>query len=181
MRITSFIPRALAACLVAAAGVALVPSTASANQSPQALEIPSALVIVKSSNKNQVHYAVQVDESCAPTGGQPVSPYWLMLERGPDVTEPLSGSEERVLGVERQEVASDGIHVTLRAFPAKPLTIHTWRTDGGRCTSAVDMTVAGVTARVASVFVKQKLFGVAYVLLTGVSANGAVVQERVVP
>ena len=97
------------------------------------------------------------------------------------MTEPLSGSEERVLGVERQEVTSDGIHMTLRAFPAKPLTIHTWRTDGGQCASAVDMTIAGVTARVANVCVKQKLFGVAYVLLTGVSVNGAVVQERVVP
>jgi hypothetical protein len=55
------------------------------------------------------------------------------------------------------------------------------RAADGRCASWVGATIAGVPAHVASVFVQQKLFGVDYVLLSGVSEAGAVVRERVVP
>jgi len=172
--------RALAAGLLAAT-IAAWSSLVGAAQPTQDLEIPSALVIAKSTNRNEVHYAVRVDESCAPGGPRPVAPYWRMLERGPDVTESLSDSEQRVLGVERQEVTAAGILLVLRGMPGRILTIHTWRGPDGRCASSVDTTVAGVTARVASVYVKQKFLGVDYVLLTGVSREGIVVQERVVP
>jgi hypothetical protein len=176
----TLLQRALSAGLLAAA-VATWSSRASAAQVGQDFVIPSAIVIAKSTNRNEVHYAVRVDETCAPGGPRPVSPYWRMLERGPDVTEPLSDSEQRVLGVERQQVTPAGIHLVLRGLRERTLTIHTWRAPDGRCTSSVDTTVAGVTARVASVYVKQKFFGVDYVLLTGISQEGAVVQERVVP
>src|SRR5271170_4124741 len=99
MGFTRFIPRALGAGLSCALALAPGPSEASV-----ASRIPSALVIAKSSNKNEVHYAVQVDDSCAPTGDRPVSPYWLMLERGPNVTEPLRSGEEHVLGVDREDL-----------------------------------------------------------------------------
>ncbi len=180
MTLPALIQRALSAGLLAAA-LASWSSRASAAQVTQDLVIPDALVIAKSSNRNEVHYAVRVDETCAPGGPRPVSPYWRMLERGPDVTESLSNSEQRVLGIERQDVTATGIRLVLRGLPGRTLTIHTLRGPDGRCTSSVDTTVAGITARVASVYVKQKLFGVDYVLLTGVSQEGAVVQERVVP
>jgi hypothetical protein len=175
---SALLVRLFAAGLLAA--VAVLPSKTGASQEAQ-LEIPSALVIAKSSNRNQVHYAVQVDETCAPAGARPVSPYWRMLERGPDAIEPLLEGEQRVLGVERQEVTEQGIRIALHALPGRTLTIHTWRGSDGKCTSSVDATVAGVAARVASVYVQQKLFGVDYVLLTGVSVDGTVVHERVVP
>jgi hypothetical protein len=146
-----------------------------------AAEIPSALVIQKSSNKNQVHYAVRVDESCSPAGPQPVSPYWRMLERGPQATEPLSNREMKVLGVDWQVVETDGVRLALRILPQRELTIHTWRDADGRCASSVEMTVGAGPARVSSVFVKQKFLGVSYVLLTGISNTGAVVEERVKP
>ena len=41
------------------------------------------------------------------------------------------------------------------------------------------MVIAGSPARISSIWVKQKLFGVDYVLLTGSASNGAVVRERV--
>jgi hypothetical protein len=172
MRLQSFIGKTLAV----AVSLVSAPSRASVTE-----RIPSALVIAKSSNKNQVHYAVEVDESCAPVGPAPVSPYWLMLERGPHVTEPLGPSEQHVLGVEREVMVPDGVQIVLRGFPARVLTIHIERGADGTCASSVDTTIAGVPAKVASVYVQERFLGVAYVLLTGVAPNGAVVQERVRP
>jgi Domain of unknown function (DUF4833) len=141
--------------------------------------IPSALIISKSSNRNEVHYTVEVDETCMPAGPQPVAPYWLMLERGPTVTETLSERELRYLGVAHQDVTPKGIDMTLRVLPRRVLTLHTWQTTSGQCTSSVDMTIAGAPAHLVSVFAQQSLFGVSYVLLTGIAADGMLVRERV--
>lgn len=54
-----------------------------------------------------------------------------MLERGPDVIESRSDSEQRVLGVERQEVKAGGIILVLRGLPGRTLTIHTWVSQQG--------------------------------------------------
>jgi hypothetical protein len=176
MRLVPFV-HALAGALLAG----LAASSSGAAHAAQVSELPSVLVITKSSNKNQVHYAALVDEACAPAGQSPVRPYWRMLERGPLVTEPLSDSEQRVLGLEYQEVAGETIQIALRGMAARTFTVHTSRAADGRCASWVGATIAGVPARVASVFVQQKLFGVDYVLLSGVSEAGAVVRERVAP
>ncbi len=178
MKFLSSLPVVVSLC---AASAATVWSTA-ASAAPLApgFAIPDALVIAKSSNRNQVHYAVQVDERCAPAGREPVSPYWRMLERGPEATEPLSRAEQRVLAVQQQVVRDDAVDISLRAVPGRVLTIHTWRAADGRCASAVDTTVAGVPARVACVYVKQGFFGgISYVRLTGVTATGTTVEERI--
>ena len=160
-------------------GVALTGATSTA--SVATAELPSALVISKSSNKNQVHYAIQVDGECAPVPGSPVRPYWRMLERGPDVTEPLRDREISVLGVDRQEVEPGVVVIALRGMRGRPIAIHTSRGSDGRCTSSADMAIAGVPAHLVRIYVQQKLFGVQYVLLTGMSADGAVLNERVLP
>jgi hypothetical protein len=147
----------------------------------QIYELPSVLVIAKSSNRNQVHYAALVDEACAPAGPSPVRPYWRMLERGPLATEPLRDGEQHLLGLEREEVAGDAVQFALRGMPARTFTVHTWRASDGRCASSVMTTIAGASARVDSVFVQQKLFGVDYVLLTGWTNDGTLVRERVSP
>jgi hypothetical protein len=144
-------------------------------------EISSALVITKSSNKNEVHYAVQVDETCSPVGVEPVTPYWLMRERGPNVTERLSKSEDRVLGIARQCVMPGRVDVGLRAFPGRTLSIRTWQEPDGKCASSVDTFVSGVMTRLLGVYVKQRLFGISYVLLTGVADSGVVLRESVQP
>jgi hypothetical protein len=40
------------------------------------------------------------------------------------------------------------------------------------------MTIAGVAARVTNVYVRQKLFGVDYVEVTGSTSSGELVRER---
>ncbi len=156
-------------------------ATSRADPATQRSELASVLVIAKSSNKNQVHYAALVDDTCAPAGQSPVRPYWLMLERGLGVVEPLSDGEQRVLGLEHQEVTAESIQFALRGMPTRTFTVHTSRAADGRCASWVGATIAGVPARVASVFVQQKLFGVDYVLLSGISEAGATVREQVRP
>jgi len=141
-------------------------------------EISSALAIAKSSNKNQVHYAVQVDDACAPTSGAPVRPYWRMFEKSRDATEPLGGMEQRAFGIAKQDVAGDNVRISLRALPARPITIHTERAADGKCVSTATATINGIPARIDNVFVKTKLFGVDYVQLTGIAKDGSVVRER---
>jgi hypothetical protein len=168
-RSTELFRRALAVALPGGALVAGLSSVASA--ASRTAEIPSALVITKSSNKNQVNYAVQVDEGCAPAGRAPVRPYWRMLEHSADATEPLVGSELRAFGVERQNIDAGRIDMVLRGM-------RTWRAPDGKCTSSANMTIAGVAARVTNVYVRQKLFGVDYVEVTGSTSSGELVRER---
>jgi len=157
-----------------AAFVFHAPST----QAAQASEIASALTIAKSSNKNQVHYAVEVDGTCTPTGASPVRPYWRMLEKSPDATEPLKHMEERAFGIQRQDVSHDDIRVVLRALPERAFTVHTTRAGDGSCAATTTATINGAVARVSGVYVKLKLFGVDYVQLTGIAPDGSVVKER---
>lgn len=144
----------------------------------QPYELPNVMVVAKSSNKNEVHYAAYVDEKCAPAGATPVHPYWLMLESGPGVTEPLSSRELRILGVASQDVAGDAIRFVVSGMPSRTFIAHTGRGADGACTSWVETTIAGSEARLLGVYVKQKLFGVDYVLLTGRTPEGKPVQER---
>jgi hypothetical protein len=175
-RSTELFRRVLAVALPGGAFVAGLSSVASAGS--RTAEIPSALVITKSSNKNQVNYAVQVDEGCVPAGRAPVRPYWRMLEHSADATEPLVGSELRAFGVERQNIDAGRIDMVLRGMPARSITIRTWRGPDGKCTSSANMTIAGVAARVTNVYVRQKLFGVDYVEVTGSTPSGELVRER---
>jgi Domain of unknown function (DUF4833) len=175
-RSIELLKRILSATLPGVAVAAGLPGTASASQ---AVEIPNALVITKSSNKNQVNYAVQVNEACLPAGPSPVHPYWRMLERSSDATEPLVESELRAFGIERQKIDPGGINVVLRGMPARAITIRTWRAQDGTCMSSANMAIDGVQARVANVYVRQKLFGIDYVLVTGWTSGGRVVRERI--
>jgi hypothetical protein len=141
-------------------------------------QIASALAISKSSNKNEVHYAVDVDGACVPAGATPVHPYWQMREKSSDATEALSSSEERAFGVARQDVDHDSVHITLRGLPQRPISFRTYRASSGACVSEATTAIAGEPARLDGIYVKLKLFGLDYVELTGVSARGAPVRER---
>lgn len=142
--------------------------------------IDSGLFIAKSSNKNQVHYALEVNDRCAPAGAAPVRPYWRMLERGANVTEPLTAREERAFGLERQVVDGDEVRVVLHGLPGRLITIRATR-DGDRCVSSASTAIDGEKARISSVYVKLSLFGVSYVQLRGVGPGGASLVERVSP
>lgn len=131
------------------------------------VEIPSAFFISKSENKNQVHYAVLVDESCRPVGNAPVRPYWRELERGPSVTSPLLDREQPAYGIASQAVTSGEVVLTLRALPARQLRIETARAQDGTCAAWTHMTIATEPAQLYQIHVSQKLFSIDSILLTG--------------
>lgn len=166
------------ALLVIAAAMTMTSASSSAGAA-QPSELPDVMVISKSSNRNEVHYAARVDEQCAPVTKAPLRPYWLMRERGPGVTEPLTAREGRVLSVASQDVVADGVRFTIRAMPSRVFVAHVGRDAGGGCRSWVDTKIAGAEARLVGVYIKEKLLGVDYVLLSGRTADGRSVEERV--
>ncbi|RKH48840.1 DUF4833 domain-containing protein [Corallococcus sp. AB050B] len=144
----------------------------------------SAFFLTRSENRNQVHYALRVDEACRPVGPRPVQVYWLMLERGPSETEDLLGVEQPVYGLEdSQQVESteEGwrVRVSLRAFPSRPVDITSARVDG-RCQVQAWTRVGNTVARLEHVFVKTSWpFSVDFVRLDGVGPDGKPVHELI--
>src|SRR5215472_4907849 len=78
----------------------------SSSVAAEATHVVPLFSISKSENKNQVQYAIRVDDSCAPVGRAPVFAYWRMLERGPTQYEQLLPREEKAYGIASQVVAT---------------------------------------------------------------------------
>ncbi|MGO9838792.1 MAG: DUF4833 domain-containing protein [Polyangiaceae bacterium] len=139
--------------------------------------------IAKSENKNQVQYAVRLDDSCAPAGPTPLFAYWRMLENGPAATAPILSREVAAYGLASQVVvASDAgggaVRAVLKALPGRPLTIVTSRATDGKCRAVATTSIAGTLAHLFNVYVHLKWDGVDYLLLQGWSMDGShVVRE----
>jgi hypothetical protein len=150
-------------------------------------EVPTAFFISKSENKNQVHYAVKVDDACAPVGNEPVRPYWRMLELGPSATEPMLGHEMPAYGLASQRVtersgAGGTVQVTLRAYPSRVLTIVLAKAPNGQCTATTHTTIGGHHAQLQSIHLMLRFLGVDSVILQGTArGTGQPVREVVKP
>ncbi|WP_223759727.1 DUF4833 domain-containing protein [Myxococcus sp. RHSTA-1-4] len=142
----------------------------------------SAFFITRSTNKNQVHYGIQVDESCRPRGPQPVHAYWRMLEKGERHVEPLLGREGPAYGLaDGQQVESTPsgwrVHVRLRAWPDRTIDVDVFR-ENGRCVARAWTRMDGQVAQIERIFVKAAWpSGVDYVLLSGTGADGRSARE----
>jgi hypothetical protein len=172
-------------CCMALALVMLASSPgAHATQSAFTL-IGSVFFIAKSENKNQVHYAIKVDDHCRPVGTAPLYGYWREQERGPRATSPLLKHEQSAYGLTdprwiRARGQGGELRIGLRGFPDRPLTIDTYVSET-QCRARARTTIAGQDAVLSSIFVQIGfLFSVEYVLLRGTRlADGKPVQERV--
>jgi len=147
-------------------------------------DVSSAFFVAKSENRNQVHYGVHLDATCAPSGGAPVFAYWRMLEHGPAATEPLLSREQPAYGIAEQRVGerrADGgrLVVRLRALPDRIIEIVTGPREGG-CEATASTVIDGAPATLSSVFAQLRWpFGVDYLMLSGRSlADGRVLRER---
>lgn len=168
-----------------AAALSVVPTVAGAEASGDV----SLFSISKSENRNQVVYAVRVDNACRPVGEAPVHAYWRMLERGPSATEPLLSREERAYGMVSQEtapVAGSGervVRLRLRAVPDRTIVVHTARI-AEACTASATATVAAKPVSLFNVHARLRrlFFGVESLTLSGREAeSGAVTQETLQP
>ena len=144
-------------------------------------EVDTIFIVSKSENKNQVHYALRVDDACAPLGPAPIRPYWRMFEKGATVREPLLEREVPAYGLAGQSSAAGIVTATLRALPGRAITVRTWRAVDGTCHATSHVSIAGVPARLYDVHVVLKLFAVDYLLLTGWDDAGRTVHERIAP
>jgi hypothetical protein len=139
----------------------------------------TVFTIAKSENKNQVQYAVRLDDHCAPAGGEPAFAYWLMIEQGPMRTEALLPREMEAYGIASQLVTGrtrDGgeVRLFLRAVPSRAIVIDTSRAPGpgGQCRAVATTVIAGAPAHLFNVYVHLKWLGVDYLLLQGWSIDG---------
>lgn len=146
--------------------------------------VQSIFHIAKSENKNQVHYAVKVDDDCKPVGAKPIYGYWRELQRGPKVTSPLLDHEQRAYGLNdprsiKQLAGSAEIVISLRAFPERPLVVQVFRA-GDRCVARTVTKINGQPALLQSIYIDIGfLFSINYALLTGVRVqDGQRVQEK---
>jgi hypothetical protein len=182
---------ALAAIGMLAARPLLAAPEATPKQPPvTAVALPVAAVqsifrIEKNENKNQVHYAVNVDAACRPIGQHPVYGYWRDLERGPTAVSPLLSHEQPAYGLGEPRfvhVAASGgeIRISLRGFPERPLTIDTFRIGNG-CGARTLTSIQNQPALLSSIYVDIGfLFSVNYALVRGVRiSDGRPVQEKI--
>ena len=144
--------------------------------------IPSAFFISKNQNKNQVHYAIDVDGACSPLGAAPVRAYWRMLEESRERTEPLLPRERPAYDIAWQRVvrSSNGepvIELALRGLPSRPLSVRTRASSAG-CVPETWMTVDHSTARLTQIHVKFGLFGVDSITLLGYAPERGLVREE---
>jgi hypothetical protein len=152
----------------------------------QARSVRSVFLVAKSENRNEVHYGVSLDESCAPAGGAPVFAYWQMRERGPLSTEPLLRFEQPAYGLGTQAIVSRStrggrVVVTLNAVPHRAIAIDSSAEDDG-CHAEARATIEGVSATLTRVFVQLSWpFGVDHVLIEGRTDAGKGVRERLSP
>ncbi|MBZ4330322.1 DUF4833 domain-containing protein [Corallococcus interemptor] len=165
-----------------AVALTTVATLASAAGAP--LPAQSAFFLSRSENRNQVHYALRLDEACRPVGTHPVQVYWRMLERGPSEVEELLGVEQPVYGLEdpQQVEATDNgwrVRVRLRAFPSRPIDITAARVDG-QCRLQAWTKLGDSVSRLEHVFVKTSWpFSVDFVRLDGVGPDGQPVHELI--
>jgi hypothetical protein len=151
-----------------------------------AAPVQSIFFIAKSENKNQVHYAIQVDGACAPVGAKPVYGYWRDLEKGPRAVSKLLDHEQRAYGLSEPRYVralpegGGQIRIALRGFPERPLTIDIFR-QGAACAARARTVIQGQPAVLTSIYVDIGfLFSVNYAMLRGVRiADGAAVQEKI--
>ncbi len=169
---------------IAAASIACITGTARVAHADQGVrfganDVRSVAVVTKSENKNEVHYAIALDDQCMPVGRSPVYGYWQMRERGPDVVEPILDREQRAYGIASQSVSGNTVSVHLRALPDRAITFETTK-KGNVCTARALAPIDGKQARLANVYVKLGFLSVQYLLVQGIGLDdGKTVRERV--
>jgi len=148
-------------------------------------DVASLFSISKSENKNAVVFGIRLDEQCAPVGDAPVYEFWRMYEKGPHVIEPLLSREQEAYGISSQRVlppgdASGRVEITLRALPKRPVVVET-RPRDGTCEAWSVVTIAGESGYLYNVYVKLRLLGVDFILLSGWATDRTRVLHEKIP
>lgn len=112
--------------------------------------VTSVFHLTKNTNRNQVHYSIEVDEECRPSDKNPLQPYWLMREQGNGITEKLRFWEQPGYGVHQPrniDATEDGyrFQFIIRGVPDKRLEMQL-RTVNETCVAQAITDIDGTTA-----------------------------------
>jgi len=147
-------------------------------------DVQTVFSIRKSDNRDEVQYALQLDERCRPRVSEPVFGYWRVFEQGdPPPLLSFSWLDETAYGISQQQVVGEGasVSVVIRAASKRVIELVPMATPGG-CRVEARSTIFGQRARLSGIYVKLALPFVEYVELRGVSiADGTTLVERVKP
>jgi hypothetical protein len=170
---------------LSAFGVLVLAAPLAAAKALPSAPAESVFHIAKSENRNQVHYAVSVDERCRPRGHAPVRGYWREYEEGPTVIEALREHQHRAYGLTKPTAVTSGeyggdIRISLRALPERTLLITTFR-EGGGCRARAFTRIDGQPALLTSIYVEIGfLYSVDHIILRGLRvADGTPIHERI--
>jgi hypothetical protein len=147
-------------------------------------DVTSLFSISKSENKNQVIFALHLDEHCVPISDAPVFAFWRMYAKGPSFIEPLLDREQPAYGIASERVLNRGpdggsVDITLRAMPNRHILIKSQRQNAS-CVAWSSLVIAGAPANLYDIYVKLKFLGVDYIQLSGWTLDGTqVVHEKV--
>lgn len=137
--------------------------------------------IKRNKNRNEVHYGIRYDEkTCRPVDNEPLYGYWLMLEKGPNVLEPIGRLEKMAYGIQSQELRGDDLIVQLKAFPDRAIRVTFNAAGGCRITPFLPINGQEAVLKFISVFAEEGLIkpSVKHVDISGVQ-GGAAVSERI--
>lgn len=141
--------------------------------------------IAKSENRNQVHYAVAVDQQCHPVGKNPVYAYWREFEAGPRVVSWLLDREQSAYGVGESQttVTPTGgrVVVKLRGFPDRPLIIDVAQQETG-CVARAQTLINHQPAVLQSIYLDLGFLCISSATIRGTRVqDGALLQEQIHP
>src|SRR5258707_524361 len=122
-------------------------------------DVATLFFISKSDDRNRVDYWMKLDDHCRPLDADAIVPYWREFEKSPPVrTHSIGFLEKMAYGIAVQRIVSrtaDGGDYFMRLKQVgRPMGIATRATAQGGCVAVVRMTIAGVTAELASIYVK---------------------------
>lgn len=138
-------------------------------------------VVTRNTNRNEVHYAIEVAaDTGEPAGQAPISVYWLMLEKGENVTEPITIFEQVAFGIASQQVAGSSVELKLAALNDRTIRVSRSDSDGERFKAYTR--IAGSEAELTDFYAHAEaaflMPKVKYIEIHGIR-DGAPVTERI--
>lgn len=138
-------------------------------------------VVTRNTNRNEVHYAIETTaDAQLPAGKAPISVYWLMLEKGENVTEPITIFEQMAFGIASQHVEGESVIMKLAALPDRAIRVSRPENDATRFKAYT--TIAGGEAELTDFYAHAEaafiMPKVKYIEIHGLRA-GEKVTERI--
>jgi hypothetical protein len=148
-------------------------------------DLRTVFFFTTSDNPTRIDYALRLGEGCAPSGDEPLFPYWHYLgdgSPGNEKTNSLKFFEYPAYGVREQKIKRlpRGAEITVKLKAVEREIVITVEAHGDECTATPRTTIAGQPgSQLLSVHITVKTgWRVDHVDIRGRTADGAAITER---